>query len=167
VQYSFEKDIREKVGPIVVPVGRSVIGVVFGVVLSMIGIGIAWSLFIFFGFESIDVWKGLLYFGAGFGAGTGAFVAWLHLDRENGWVLLLMAAVVVGAGVVGSFGGFQYGEAQEVRCCAQPTVSPLYYTALGASVVANVAGVVFAATRAFMTKRTADSNPKHSALTVR
>ena len=167
MQYSFEKDIREKVGPIVVPVGRSVIGVVFGVVLSMIGIGIAWSLFIFFGFESIDVWKGLLYFGAGFGAGTGAFVAWLHLDRENGWVLLLMAAVVVGAVAVGSFGGFQYGEAQEVRCCAQPTVSPLYYTSLGASVVANVAGVVFAATRAFITKRKADSNPKRSALTVR
>ena len=167
MQYSFEKDIREKVGPILVPVGRSVIGVVFGVVLSMIGIGIAWSLFIFFGFESIDVWKGLLYFGAGFGAGTGAFVAWLHLDRENGWVLLLMAAVVVSAGVVGSFGGFQYGEAQEVRCCAQPTVSPLYYTALGASVVANVAGVVFAATKAFITKRKADSNPKRSALTVR
>ncbi|CUV05169.1 hypothetical protein MGWOODY_Clf2676 [hydrothermal vent metagenome] len=81
--------------------------------------------------------------------------------------MLLMAAVVVGAGVVGSFGGFQYGEAQEVRCCAQPTVSPLYYTALGASVVANVAGVVFAATRAFITKRKADSNPKRSALTVR
>ena len=93
MQYSFEKDIREKVGPIVVPIGRTVIGVVFGVVLSMLGIGIAWSLFIFFGFESIDVWKGLLYFGAGFGAGTGAFVAWLHLDRESGWVLLLMAAV--------------------------------------------------------------------------
>jgi len=119
VQYFLEKDIREKVGPIVVPIGRSVIGVVFGVVLSMLGIGVAWSLFIFFGFESIDVWKGLLYFGAGFGAGTGAFVAWLHLDRENGWVLLLTAAVVVGAGVVGSFGGFKFGEAQEVRCCAR------------------------------------------------
>lgn len=153
MQSSPERDLREKIGPFLVPVGRTVGGTVAGVVLSMTGIGFAWSMFIFFGFQSIDVWKGLLYFGAGAGAGIGAFAAWLHFDRENGWVLLLTAAVVIGGGTLGAFGGFQYGEAQEIECCAEPTVSPVYYTALGSTVVANAAGVAFAAARAFITRK--------------
>ena len=153
MQSSPDRDLREKIGPYLIPIGRTVGGTVSGVVLSMIGIGFAWSMFIFFGFQSIDGWKGLLYSGAGFGAGIGAFAAWLHFDRENGWVLLLTAAVVVGAGAAGAFGGFQYGEAQEIECCAEPTVSPVYYTALGSTVVANAAGVLFAAARAFITRK--------------
>ena len=66
---------------------------------------------------------------------------------------MLTVAIVVGAGIAGSFGGFKFGEAQEIECCAEPTVSPLYYTALGAALIANAAGVLFAAARAFITRK--------------
>ena len=153
MQSRYDRDLREKVGPYLVPVGRTVIGLTLGVVLSMIGIALAWSLYIFFGGQSIDTWLASLFLGAGFGAGTAAFVAWLHLDRENGRVLVLTALFVVGVGIAGAWGGYQYGSNQEVECCAMPTVSPVYYTALGSSVVANVAGIVFAAARAIITRK--------------
>ena len=136
-----------------VSVGRSVAGGVLGVVLSMIGIAIAWSLFIFSGVQSIDVWLGSLFFGAGLGAGIGGFAAWLHLDRENSLVLALSVTIIVGFGVLGAWGGYRYGSTQEVECCAMPTVSPVYYTALGATVVANAAAIAIAALRAYLTKK--------------
>ncbi|MBC8280838.1 MAG: hypothetical protein H8E48_08650 [Chloroflexi bacterium] len=153
MQPQFEKDSWEKMGPFLVPLGRSIAGVVLGVVLSMIGIVIAWSLYVFFGGHTIEIWQASLFFSAGLGAGIATFVAWLHIDRENGWVLALTALVVLGAGILGAWGGYEYGAAQEVECCAMPTVSPVYYTALGSAVVANVAGVVFAATRAILTRK--------------
>ena len=153
VQYTHDRDLREKVGPYLVPVGRTVAGVVLGVVLSMTGITIAWSLYLFFGGQSIETWLASLFFGAGFGAGTAAFVAWLHLDRETSLVLGLTALVVVGSGIAGAWGGYEYGSKQEIECCAMPTVSPIYYTALGSAVVANVAGLAFAASRAFLTRK--------------
>ncbi len=153
MQYSPDRDIRERVGPYLVPVGRTVAGVVLGVVLSMIGIAIAWSLYIFFGGQSIETWLASLFFGAGLGAGIAAFVAWLHLDRETSLVLALTALFVVGAGIAGAWGGYEYGSVQEVECCAMPTVSPIYYTALGSAVVANIAGLAFAAGRAVLTKK--------------
>ena len=136
-----------------VPIGRTVAGVVVGVVLSMTGIAVAWSLFIFFGGQSVEAWLSSLFFGAGLGAGIGAFVAWLHLDRETSLVLGLTAIVVIGSGIAGAWGGYEYGSAQEVKCCAMPTVSPVYYTALGSAVVANTAGVAFASARALLTRK--------------
>ena len=109
VQYSSDRDIREKVGPYLVPVGRAAVGVALGVVLSFMGIAIAWGLFIFFGVQSLDVWLGSLYSGAGLGAGTAAFVAWLHIDRETGLVLMATAVVVVGAGIVGASCALEVG----------------------------------------------------------
>jgi len=153
VQPTFEKNSWEKTSPFLIPLGRSIAGVVIGVVLSMIGIALAWSLYVFFGGSSIELWRASLYFAAGGGAGTAAFVAWLHLDRENGWVLALTAIVVMGAGMIGAWGGYEYGAAQEIECCAMPTVSPVYYTALGSAVIANVAGVAFAAGRAIWTRK--------------
>ena len=119
----------------------------------MVGIAIAWALFIFFGGQSANIWLGCLFFGAGLGAGMGGFAAWIHLDRENAPVLALTAAVVVGAGILGAWGGFEYGSTQEVECCAMPTKSPIYYTALGSTVVANAAGVAVAAVRAYLTRK--------------
>ena len=150
---SSKKDLREKLWPFLIPAGRTVSGVVLGVILSMTGIAIAWSLFVFFGGRSVDTWLGSLFFGAGLGAGIAAFVAWLHLDRENSLVLGLTALVVICAGIGGAWGGYEYGSAQEIECCAMPTVSPVYYTALGSAVVANIAGVVFASARAFITRK--------------
>ena len=76
-----------------------------------------------------------------------------HLDRETSLVLGLTALVAVGSGIAGAWGGYEYGSHQEIECCAMPTVSPIYYTALGSTVVANVAGLAFAASRAFLTRK--------------
>ena len=165
LQYSPNRDIREKVGPYLIPVVRAAVGVALGVVLSFMGIAIAWGLFIFFGVQSLDVWLWSLYSGAGLGAGTAAFVAWLHIDRETGLVLLATAVVVVGAGIVGAWGGFEYGSNVEIECCAMPTKSPVYYTALGSAAAANIAGLTFAAGRAFLTRKKADPITQRSALT--
>ena len=154
----YQKNLLEKLWPFLIPAGRTVAGVVLGVILSMTGIAIAWSLFVFFGGRSVDTWLASLFFGAGLGAGIAAFVAWLHLDRENNLLLALTALVVICAGIGGAWGGYEYGSAQEIECCAMPTVSPVYYTALGSAVVANIAGVAFASARAFITKK----NPKKS-----
>ena len=148
-----QRDLRERLEPFLVPVVRTIAGVTLGVVLSMTGIAVAWSLFVFFGGRSVETWLGSLFLGAGLGAGISAFAAWLHLDRENNLLLGLTALVVIGAGIGGAWGGYQYGSAQEVKCCAMPTVSPVYYPALGSAVIANLAGVTFASARAFLTKK--------------
>ena len=154
MQYSSDKDLREKLGPFLVPIGRIALGVCLGVVLSMVGIAIAWALFIFFGGQSANTWLASLYFGAGLGAGTGGFVAWLQLDREENLVLALTAVVVVAAGILGAWGGFEYGSTIEVECCAMPTKSPIYYTALGSAAGANAAGIAVAVIRALIDKQT-------------
>ena len=148
-----EKDLREKLWPFLIPAGRTIAGVTLGVILSMTGIAIAWSLFVFFGGRSVDTWLSSLFFGAGLGAGIAAFAAWLHLDRENSLLLGLTALFVICGGIVGAWGGYEYGSAQEIECCAMPTVSPVYYTALGSAVVANIAGVAFASARALFTRK--------------
>lgn len=145
-------DIRDRLGPLLVPIGRTVLGASLGVVLSMIGIAVAWSLFIFLGGQSSQTWLVSLFFGAGLGAGTAGFAAWLRLDRENSLELALTAALILGVGILGAWGGFEYGSTQEVECCAMPTKSPIYYTALGAAVAANVAGVAVAVVRAYLTR---------------
>jgi hypothetical protein len=152
VQYSTDRDIRERLGPVLIPIGRTAFGVCFGVVLSMTGIAMAWALFIFFGGQSANTWLGSLFFGAGLGAGIAGFVAWLRLDRENMAEIVLTGAIILGAGILGAWGGFEYGSTQEVECCAMPTKSPIYYTALGATAIANAAGVAVAVIRTFVTK---------------
>lgn len=118
----------------------------------MTGIAVAWSLFIFFGSQSAGLWLTSLFIGSGLGAGTACYFAWLRIDGDEKLIMALTAVIVVGAGIIGAWGGYEYGSNQEIECCAMPTVSPVYYTALGSTVVANVAGVVLAAVRAFLGK---------------
>ena len=148
-----DRDIREKAGPFLIPIGRTVAGACIGVVLSMIGIAIAWALFIFFGGQSYNIWLGSIFVGAGLGAGIGGFFAWLRIDGDDSLALVLTAAIIISAGISGAWLGFEYGSSQEVECCAMPTKSPIYYTALGSAVVATAAGVVIAVVRAVLTKQ--------------
>ena len=119
----------------------------------MVGIAMAWALFIFFGGQSANIWLGSLFFGAGLGAGTGGFSAWLRLDGDELGPLALTATIIIGAGIIGAWGGFEYGSTVEIECCAMPTKSPIYYTALGSTLVANAAALGVAATRALFTKQ--------------
>ena len=61
----YDRDLQERIGPYLVLVVRTVIGVLLGVVLSFIGIGTAWALFLFLGFKLIEVWLAFMFFGEG------------------------------------------------------------------------------------------------------
>ena len=148
-----DRDIREKVGPYLVPIGRTAAGIGLGIVLSMLGIALAWGLFLFFGSQSVNIWLGSLYLGAGLGAGIGGFFAWLRVDGDDNWTLVIAAVIITGAGVLGAWAGFEYGSTREIECCAMPTKSPLYYTALGSDALANVAAIGVAAVRAVLARQ--------------
>lgn len=128
--------------PLLVVVARIVSGVLLASVLSVIGIGIAWALFVFSGAVSHATLLSLFMIGAGAGAGVGGFIAWLKLDQAPPWPLLLAGALaVVLAGIGGAWGGFQFGANQEVECCVGPAITPITYMALGATAAANAAAL--------------------------
>jgi len=119
--------------------GRAALGFFLALVLSIAGIVVAWGLyiFIFTGVPAQSVLLAMFTVAAGIGAGVGGFLAWRRLDRET-WPLLAGTLVLVLlAGIGGGWGGYIYGANREVECCAQPTVGPLTFTAVGAAVGAN------------------------------
>ena len=128
---------------VLVLAGRAVVGVLLAAVLGVIGIGIAWAMFVFFGAVSHATLLYLLMSGAGVGAGVGAFVAWLRIDRVPPRPLLLAGALtLVLAGIGGAWGGYQFGADQAVACCVGPAITPITYTALGATAGTSAAGLV-------------------------
>lgn len=124
----------DRVQPVLVLVGRIVLGVLLASLLSVIGIGIAWAMFVFFGAVSHATLLILFMSGAGIGAGLGSFVAWLRVDWVPPWPVVL---ALVLADIGGAWGGFQFGANQEVACCTGPAITPITYTALGATAAAN------------------------------
>ncbi len=122
-------------------------------VLAMFSIGVAWALFMFSGSQALATWLVALMFSAGLGAGAGSLLAWLRIDRRNTPVRFVTAVCVVAAGTLGAWVGYEYGSNREIECCAMPTVSPVYYTALGATLGANVAAVTISLFREFVERR--------------
>ena len=142
------------VQPVLVLAGRTVLGVILGTVFSVIGIGIAWAMFVFFGADSHATLLVLFMCGAGLGAGLGSYIAFLRVD----WVppvpmLAAMGAALLLAGIGGAWGGFQFGANQEVECCVGPAVTPITYTAMGATLGANAAALVMAIAHEVKTRR--------------
>ena len=122
--------------------GRTVLGVLLAVTLSVIGIGIAWGMFVFWGAVSHTTLLLLFMTGAGVGAGIGSFAAWLRIDlAPRASVSAAMALVIILMGVGGAWGGFQFGGTREVACCVGPTIGPITYTVIGATIAANVAAL--------------------------
>ena len=119
----------------------------------MFSIGVAWALFMFSGSQSLAIWLASLMFSAGLGAGAGSLLAWLRLDRRNTPVRLVTAISVVAAGILGAWLGYEWGSNREIECCAMPTASPVYYTALGATLGANVTVVTISLFREFVERR--------------
>ncbi len=132
---------------------RTALGLGLAIVLGMTGIGVAWGLFLFSGAQSVTALLWSLMTGAGIGAGLGGFAAWLRLEGDTKPVLLAMALLAAAAGVGGAWGGYEFGARQEIECCAMPTVTPVTYTAMGATVVANGAVMVFGLVREAMGRR--------------
>ena len=145
--------IRDRLGPAVLLAGRIALGSGLALVLAMFSIGVAWAIFMFSGSQSLATWLVALMFSAGLGAGAGSVLAWLRLDRRNTPVRILTVILVVTAGTLGACIGYDYGSNREIECCAMPTVSPVYYTALGGTLGANVAAVTIALVREFVETR--------------
>lgn len=143
------------------PALRTTIGVGLAIVFGVMGIVVAWGLFLFSGVQSLSVLLWTLMIGAGLGTGLGAFGAWLRLEGDTRPVLLATASLAVAAGVGGAWGGYAFGARQEVDCCAMPEISPLTYTVIGATVVANGAVMVFVLAREAVGRRRRTSVNKH------
>ena len=125
-------------GPGLVFLGRAVLGVLLAALLSVIGIGIAWGMFVFWGAVSHVTLLFLFMTGAGVGAGIGSFAAWLRIDSAPpASVSIMVALLLIMAGIGGAWGGFQFGATREVACCVGPDIGPVTYTALGATIAAN------------------------------
>ncbi len=124
--------------PVLVLAARTVIGLLLASVLSVVGIGVAWGLFVFFGAAAHATLLILFAAGSGIGAGVGGFIAWLQFDRVPSWQVHLGTVLVMAlAGAAGAWGGFQFGARQEVACCTGPAITPITYTVLGATAAAN------------------------------
>ncbi len=129
-------------GPGLVFLGRAVLGVLLAALLSAIGIVVAKGMFIFWGGVAIATLLSLSMTGAGVGAGIGSYAAWLRIDRAPpATVLVVVALVLILAGIGGAWGGFQFGSTREVACCTGPVIKPVTYMALGAIIVANAAAL--------------------------
>ncbi len=112
-------------------------GKLLAALLSAIGIGIAWGMFVFWGAVSHVTLLSL--FMTGVGAGIGSFAAWLKIDLAPPTsVLVVVSLVLMLTGIGGAWGGFQFGAGQDVPCCAGPVIGPITYTVLGATIAANV-----------------------------
>ena len=122
--------------------GRTVLGVLLAATLRVIGIGIAWGMFVFWGAVSHTTLLLLFMTGAGVGAGIGSFAAWLRIDlAPRASLLAVMALVIILMGIGGAWGGFQFGGTREVACCVGPTIGPITYTVIGATIAANAAAL--------------------------
>lgn len=126
--------------------GRVALGLCMGIVLSMVGLVIAWGLFVFSSSSDRTVFMVMNMLGAGIGAGIGVNVAWIRLDRQQRAALLLMVLISVAGGVIGALLGYQYGANREIECCAEPRTTPFIYAAFGATIGANV--IIYLATAA-------------------
>ena len=134
---------------------RLLLGFGLAIFLSMVCLGITWGLFIFAGASSRNTLLIMSMAGAGLGAGIGAYVAWLKLDRSSWSFVSVAILLAVVGGVLGGMAGYQYGANREIECCAEPQTAPFTYTAIGATILANVAVYLAlagsAALRAFRT----------------
>ena len=153
LRISSGESIRDRLGPAFVLAARIAFGAGLGLVFTIFSIVVAWALFMFSGSQSLAIWLASLMFSAGLGAGFGSQFAWLRLDRRNTPVRFFTAISVVAAGTLGAWVGYDYGSNREIECCAMPTVSPVYYTALGATLGANVAAVTISLFREFFERR--------------
>lgn len=134
-------DTSEIIRQVAITAGRAILGLAMGVVLSMIAMAVAWGLwvFIFSGSSSRTAWMVMFLAGAGIGAGIGAYIAWLKVDRPPWAAIALTLLLTVAGGIAGGVLGYDYGAGREIECCAQPRTGPLTYTAFGAGIMANIA----------------------------
>ena len=107
--------------------------------MSAVCLAVAWGLFVFSGSSTRVTWLIMLIAGAGIGAGLGAYLGWMKLDRHHWPSIIGTILVAIGGGLLGSLGGYDYGVNREIDCCAEPRTGPFTFAALGAALGANIA----------------------------
>ncbi len=119
--------------------GRIILGLGFSLILSMVCLAVAWGLYIFSGSSTRMTWLVMLMAGASIGAGVGAYLGWLKLDRHHWPTIAATILVAIAGGLIGAMGGYEYGVNREIECCAEPRTGPFTFAALGAALAANIA----------------------------
>ena len=122
--------------------GRVGLGVGLALVLSMLGVALAWGIFIFSGAASHTTMLWLVMSGAGIGAALGATLPWLRVDGNPALLIIAIVSLAFLAGLGGAWGGYQYAADREVACCTKPNIAPFTYAAFGAVVMANGAALL-------------------------
>ena len=107
-------------------------------ILCMVCLAVAWGLYIFSGSSTRMTWLVMLMAGASIGAGVGAYLGWLKLDRHHWPSITATILVAIAGGLLGAIGGYEYGVNREIECCAEPRTGPFTFAALGAALVANI-----------------------------
>ena len=130
---------------------RAAFGLALAFVLSMVGLAVAWGLFVFSSSGSRDIFMVMNTIGSAIGAGAAASLAWVQLDRQRRSMLALTFLVCVAGGVIGGVVGYQFGANREMDCCAEPRTTPFLYTAIGATILSNI--VMYLVTAGIATAR--------------
>lgn len=145
--------ILNRMGAVFLFGGRIALGAGLGLAATVFSIVVAWGLFIFSGSQSLTIWLASLMFSAGLGAGAGTLLAWMQVDRRNNPRRFLTTTLVVIAGTLGAWLGYAYGSNREFECCAMVATSPVYYTALGATLGANITAITISLIREYHGRR--------------
>ena len=94
----------------VLPIGRTLVGFVVGVMLGILG---GWAALIFnamIGYPwAVDIHLNFYFVSIGLGAGLGAYVGWMNLTVPRYLIIGSLVLVMVG-GIVGSYIGLVYGQ---------------------------------------------------------
>lgn len=137
-----EKVSHEVATAVPVWVGRVLLGALLGTTLGTVGAGIGWALYVFFGAVSLTTLLILLMGGVAVGAAAGVFLAWLRFDYNPPLLLSVTVGALLLAAIGGAWGGFEYGAAREVPCCAKPDVTPITYVVLGSTAATSAVGLL-------------------------
>ena len=137
----------EWVRPVLVISARSILGLLLAGSFGLLGVGIGWGSYVFFGATSRDTLLILLIGGAVVGAASGGFLGWLRLEHNSPVRIISTIALLLLAALGGAWGGFQYGAIQEVPCCATANITPITYIMLGATITTNAVALTLSLTQ--------------------
>ena len=134
--------------------GRAGLGFLIALVLSYVGVWVAWGLYYFFTDTSSKLLRDVMFLsGAAVGAGLGGSLTWLRLDGNSLPVLLLIGSAGLGGGIIGSWLGYEFALNREIRCCSAPPISAFSHAALGATVAATLGTLLLGVVREIVTFR--------------
>jgi hypothetical protein len=128
-----------------VPVGRTIAGFIFALLLAFMGDLSARILNLILGYPwSPEVYQNIIVVSIGAAAGIGAYLGWINWSLNRYWVIATLLPVL-GSGVLGAYLGSIYGPGvdQTYWWSRFATDTTVYLTAaIGGTVCATTIGIV-------------------------